>query len=158
MKKLDTVNARSARLGVILALAGMLAMPAAIAQMKVNLSLSGGAEVPPVKTAASGSGEFWVAADHTLSGKFSVTGMNATAAHIHEGAMGSDGPVIIRLVKGSDGSFSVPPGTKLTDAQYAAFQAGKLYVNVHSEAHPSGEIRAQLSAGGAPASSMGSGY
>jgi hypothetical protein len=38
----------------------------------------------------------------------------------------------------------VPPGAKLSAAEYKAFQAGHLYVNVHSLAHPGGEIRAQL--------------
>jgi hypothetical protein len=33
---------------------------------------------------------------------------------------------------------------KLTDAQYKAFKAGDLYVNVHSAQHQGGEIRGQL--------------
>jgi len=37
-----------------------------------------------------------------------------------------------------------PPGSKLTDEQYASFKAGNLYVNVHSTEHKPGEIRAQL--------------
>jgi hypothetical protein len=38
----------------------------------------------------------------------------------------------------------VPAGSKLTDAQYASFKAGNLYVNVHSPDHKGGEIRTQL--------------
>jgi hypothetical protein len=52
--------------------------------------------------------------------------------------------VIIPLPKGIDGEWSVPPGAKLTDEQMKSFKSGDLYVNVHSEANKSGEIRAQL--------------
>ncbi len=65
-------------------------------------------------------------------------------AHIHEGASGKNGPDIITLKKTSDNEWSVPDDAKLTDAQYDAFKAGHLYVNVHSDAHKSGEIRGQL--------------
>jgi hypothetical protein len=65
-------------------------------------------------------------------------------AHIHEAAMGKNGPIIVPLTKTDDNTWSVPPGAKLTDAQYASYMAGNLYVNVHSEANPGGEIRGQL--------------
>jgi hypothetical protein len=96
-----------------------------------------------VKTDASGSGTITVNADKTVSGSVTVKGVNATAAHIHEGAAGKNGGVIIPLTKSGD-TFSVPAGAKLTDAQFAALQKGELYVNVHSAANPNGEIRAQL--------------
>jgi hypothetical protein len=140
------------------AAAVLLCSASAVAQQSVNLALSGASEVPAVSTSASGSGQFSVAADHTLSGKFTVSGITATAAHVHEAAAGANGPVIVKLAKNADGSFMVPPGTKLNDAQYASFVAGNLYVNVHSDAHPGGEIRAQLLAGGAAAAPMRSGY
>ena len=106
--------------------------------------LSGGHEAPPVTTSASGTSTITVGADKSVSGAVTTTGVAGIAAHIHQGAMGQNGPVIIPLTKTADNAWSVPPGTKLTDTQYDAFKAGQLYVNVHSDAHKGGEIRAQL--------------
>ena len=108
------------------------------------VTLSGSQEVPPVTTSASGRGMITVAADMAISGSVTTTGVNGTAAHIHMGAMGTNGPVIVPLVKAGDGVWSVGTGAKLSDAQYAAFKAGNTYVNVHSEANKGGEIRGQL--------------
>jgi len=108
------------------------------------VTLSGSQEVPPVTTAASGSGTITVGADKSVSGSVTTTGVSGTAAHIHTGAMGQNGPVIVPLAKTADGVWSVPAGAKLTDAQYDAFKAGNLYVNVHSDANKGGEIRGQL--------------
>ena len=72
-----------------------------------------------------------------------TSGIAGTAAHIHEAAPGKNGPVIIPLAKKGD-TYTVPAGAKLTDAQFASFQAGNLYVNVHTAANSGGEIRAQL--------------
>ena len=109
----------------------------------VKVSLSGANEVPPVKTSASGSGTITVADDGAVSGSVSATGVAGTAAHIHEGAAGANGPVIVPLTKDGD-TYKVPAGAKLTSAQMASYKAGNLYVNVHSAANPNGEIRAQL--------------
>jgi hypothetical protein len=73
-----------------------------------------------------------------------TTGVVGTAAHIHLAAAGQNGPVAVPLMKSGDNGWAVPAGTKLTDAQYAAFKAGNLYINVHSAANKGGEIRGQL--------------
>lgn len=111
---------------------------------KTSAALTGAQEVPPVSTSASGRSTISVASDRTVSGAVIVTGMEPTAAHIHQGAKGSNGPVIHPLVKTAPTTFSVPAGTKLTDAQYTALKEGKLYLNVHSAAHPGGEVRLQM--------------
>jgi hypothetical protein len=109
-----------------------------------SLNLNGANEVPPVSTAASGSGTITVGDDMSVSGSITTTGVAGTVAHIHQGAAGANGPVIIGLTKSGDNVWSVPAGAKLTEAQYQAFKAGGLYVNVHSATNKGGEIRDQL--------------
>jgi len=110
-----------------------------------NVKLSGSEEVPPVTTKASGSGTITVKDDKTVSGSVKTGGVAGTMAHIHMGKAGANGPVIITLTKSSDGNtWSVPAGAKLTDAQYDAYKASGLYVNVHSAANKGGEVRGQI--------------
>jgi hypothetical protein len=70
--------------------------------------------------------------------------MTATAAHIHQGAPGSNGPVIVPFVMQGDNTFVAKEGAKLTEEQYAAYKSGNTYLNVHSAKSPGGEVRAQL--------------
>ena len=76
-------------------------------------------------------------------GSITTTGIAGTVAHIHEGTAGTNGPVVMELIRMGN-TYSVPPTAKLTDAQFASYQAGNLYVNVHTAANPKGDIRAQL--------------
>lgn len=116
-------------------------------------SLTGNQEVPPVTTSASGIADITVAMSRCPNGSsncpqafgyVTTSGITATAAHIHMAAAGQNGPVVVSLVKSGENSWVVPPNIYLTDAQYQAFAAGLLYVNVHSDANKAGEIRAQL--------------
>jgi hypothetical protein len=110
----------------------------------VTAHLSGDNQVPPVQTKASGKSTIKVDENKSISGKVTVENMTATAAHIHQGPPDKDGPVVIPLEKTSDTTFSVPANAKMTDAQFAAFKDGNLYINVHSKQYPSGEVRAQM--------------
>jgi hypothetical protein len=111
---------------------------------EVHLTLAGDQEVPAVTTEAQGSGTLNINDDKTVSGSVTTKDVKGTMAHIHQGAAGKNGPVIVPLEKKGDNGWAVPAGAKLTDAQYKSFKDGDLYVNVHSAAHPGGEIRAQL--------------
>ena len=131
------------------ALAGAMAIVAGCQSMAPmmagqEIALSGANEVPAVATSASGTGTVTINADRTVSAKITVTGMTATASHIHEGAAGANGPVIVPFTKTGDNTFAAPDGAKLTESQYASYKAGNLYVNVHSAKNPGGEVRAQL--------------
>lgn len=82
-------------------------------------------------------------ATRTLSGNVIVDGVVPTVAHIHSGAAGTTGPVSVALTVAPANAVSLAP-TVLTPAQLASLDAGELYVNIHSAANPTGEIRGQL--------------
>ena len=84
---------------------------------------------------------------NTLSWTLTFSGLTgpATAAHIHMGAKGASGPVVVPIcgpckspVKGS---------AKVSGSLKSAFAQHKLYVNVHTAKNPGGEIRGQLAVG-----------
>jgi hypothetical protein len=142
-------NNRTSRTLGILLVAGFLASCSTMSNMMSGggaqtVTLSGTQEVPPTTTGASGTGKVTVSADRDVTANITVTGMTATAAHIHEAAPGANGPVVVPFTKTGDNQFSAPAGAKLTEAQYASYKAGKLYVNVHSAKNPGGEVRGQL--------------
>ena len=109
----------------------------------VKVNLSGANEVPPVTTSATGDGTITVADDGAVSGSVTTKGIQGTAAHIHAGAAGKNGPVVVPFTKEGD-TYKAAAGAKLNADQMKAFKAGELYFNVHSAANPNGEIRGQL--------------
>ena len=127
-----------------LALAALLAASATGTAFAADLKLTGDQEVPANASTAVGTGTITVAADGAVSGSVAAPMLQATAAHIHVGAAGVNGPVIIPLTGSAGGVWSVPAGAKLTAEQMDAYKAGNLYVNVHSAEHKGGEIRTQL--------------
>jgi hypothetical protein len=128
----------------LVAAVALVALSGSVLAVDLKVKLIGAEETPPVTTSASGTGTITIAADKSVSGTIKTTGIEGTMAHIHVGAPGQSGPPIVTLSKGTDGTWSVPAGSKLSDEQYADFKAGNLYVNVHSAEHKPGEIRAQL--------------
>jgi hypothetical protein len=132
-----------------LSLLGAVVILAACATMgggeTVQIKLTPEQQVKPVVTTATGTGSVTVAEDQSITGSFKLqNAAHITVAHIHVGATGKAGPIIIHLEKVADNEWVVPKGAKLTEAQYKNFKAGELYVNFHSAKYKAGEIRGQI--------------
>lgn len=76
----------------------------------------------------------YVSCDHNVE--------NVVAAHVHRGAPGTNGPVVLPFDEAGPGSIGQM--FDVDDAIADAFLNGDLYVNIHSEAFPGGEIRGQI--------------
>lgn len=116
-----------------------------------STTLTAAQENPPTTSTATGRGAIIVnPTTKAITGGMTFSGLTPTTGghHIHQAPAGlpaQNGPVIIGLTLAPDGlAATVPPGTVLTDAQYAALLAGELYFNVHTTANPAGEIRGQI--------------
>jgi len=114
--------------------------------MGVNAKLTASEEVPKqVVKNTSAHGQFaGRLSGSKLTWTLTFTGLTgpATAAHIHLGAMGKAGNVVVPLC----GPCKSPvKGTAtLTKALLKDLSVHKLYVNVHTAKNPNGEIRGQL--------------
>ena len=109
----------------------------------IKVNLSGSEEVPPLSVPGSGSGTFRVTEDGTITGSVTTKDVEGTMAHIHRGAKGTNGPILVPLEK-KEHTYSVPAGRKLTAEQLQLLKSGQLYVNVHTAKNKGGEVRGQL--------------
>jgi CHRD domain len=104
--------------------------------------LSGAQEVPSVQGDAQGFAVFVFDRAHRKL----VFGLRhnlaaPTAGHIHLGSAGENGAVAVALPHFGDGAIGQ---VQLNGEQVEALRAGRLYVNLHSAAHPMGEMRGQI--------------
>jgi hypothetical protein len=136
------------RFGAAIAAAALLLLAggAPASAQQAGVALVGAAQVPPVETAATGIALIAVGEDGAVSGRIETRGIGQIiAVHVHAGAPGTNGPVVITLDKSSDGNiWTIPDGARLADADYRAYLAGHLYINVHSDEYKAGELRGQL--------------
>jgi subtilisin family serine protease len=113
-----------------------------MAALDYRSELSGANEVPPNGSAASGIGIFvYNVGNRQLNYSISTSGLVATAAHIHEGGAGVNGPILLPLDHAANPMVGV---WTLSEADAAKLANGLLYVNVHTAAFPGGEIRDQI--------------
>lgn len=115
--------------------------------------MSGGQEVPPVSTLATGAGIVSIDRDNTnahymivynnLQGTF-------TASHFHNAPPGENGGVLFDIsseyspVGSAYGYWDVSDTPAFDGETSALFRENEIYINVHSDMHPSGEIRGNI--------------
>lgn len=123
-------------------------------------NMTGQEEVPPVDTQAVGEAILTqdLPQNQTMHYYVNVTGIQGvTQGHIHSGAEGENGPIVVTLF-----NFDSPQNEVLQDSNFTAsnlegpmegktmqdliatMKNGSAYINVHTEQNPNGEIRGQL--------------
>lgn len=113
-----------------------------------NALLLGRNEATPVTSNAKGVARFTLVNTDTLQYQIAVSDIiSITAAHIHLGALGKNGPVVHGLYNGSgafDAAHPISGVITLTAPNLVDLLTGYYYVNVHTTANPGGEIRGQI--------------
>jgi hypothetical protein len=125
-------------------------------------ALMGKEVVPAVDTKTTGDAGFTLSKDgRELTYVLNIKDIEGvTAAHIHAGKMGTEGPPVAGLFSGpkKEGMYSgelakgtiteknlVGPLSGKTVADLVALiKSGEAYVNVHTAKHPGGEVRGQI--------------
>lgn len=131
------------------ALAATLTLAQA-APVSFQVPLTGAQQVPPVQTPGSGSADLTYDASTrvvTWNVTFSGLSSQATMAHFHGPApAGKNAGVKVWLSQKGTMEMTSPLSGQATlspdDAKM--FEAGDMYINVHTKSNPGGEIRGQV--------------
>jgi hypothetical protein len=155
---------------IIIATILILALPClvwAATPPTFTAQLTGAQEVPAVKTKATGKATFKLSPNgKSISYEVKVNHIiDITMAHIHLAPAGKNGPVAVWLFPVTGPPPALKPGSYtgiLADGTITAknlvgslkgkplsalvkdLKNGSAYVNVHTKAHPEGEIRGQI--------------
>ncbi len=147
-------------LGSAAAISSFSNISIAFAKHELVANLTGQEEVPPVDTQATGMAEFTPVMPSNETVDFNVNATNiqgVTQGHIHSGALGENGEVVVTLFNFTSAQNEVsengtiaasnlegPMQGKTIADLISAMRNGSTYVNVHTEQNPNGEVRWQL--------------
>ncbi len=143
-----------------LAVASSINPTVVFANHEFATNMTGQEQVPPIDTQAIGESTLVqdLPLNQTIHYFVNVTGIDGvTQGHIHSGAQGENGPIVVSLfnfespqnevlLNGTIAATNLEgpmEGSEISDL-ITAMQNGTTYVNVHTEQNPDGEIRGQL--------------
>lgn len=124
--------------------------PGEVGATTLTATLSGSKEVPgPGVADGVGSAELTIKGDEVCYDLKATMGEEPTAAHVHQGADGASGPVVVDLspsFEPGESAFLAAACTTPAAGQAAKLAAdpGGFYVNIHTAEHPDGALRGQL--------------
>ena len=141
----------SRRLVIPLALLGVAlwAGPSLAAQETFQVQLSGAQQVPAVQTEGTGTADLsYDSSTRKLSWTITYSGLSGpvTMGHLHgPAAEGKNAKPQVWLTKrGSKVESPIKGEATLTAEQAQQFESGDWYINLHTKAHPAGEVRGQV--------------
>jgi hypothetical protein len=120
-----------------------------------TIDMKAALETPATDSKGSGHAKLTVG-EHKLRYEIDVSDLSgpATMAHIHIGQMGKAGPPIVTFPVKASASGKIADGTVdlnagmakgvSADSLMVLLNNGSAYINVHTAAHPGGEIRGQI--------------
>jgi hypothetical protein len=127
-----------------------IGQPAGADDLLFTSTLSGGAEVPAVTTSASATARFILRKDRrTVDYEIRVTGLSSavTEIHLHQANVGEPGGIIHHILNNPEngvslGAFGIRP------EELDSFMNGGFFIEIHTQQHPTGELRGQVAASG----------
>lgn len=144
------IEFRTAQYGIFMTLALFILSSSYAAAQDMN-ALHGRLSPMPVTSATvktiTGQGQVTAKLNGTtltIEGQFEGMSSSATMAHIHLGPKAVPGPVILRLDVSAGSSGTISGSLTLSPEQVRALHAESLYVQIHSETNPEGELRGWL--------------
>lgn len=116
-------------------------------ELASDVVMNGANEVPAGTTVATGLALIRLTSIKELYVRVSIsnleTGDALTAAHIHRGATGVNGPVMVGFYS-SAAEFGTVKKIVVDDPTFASLKNDALYVNAHSTSKPGGIVRGQI--------------
>jgi hypothetical protein len=116
------------------------------AVLHYTASLDGASETPPNTTTGTGAVKLDLDTDaKTVSWMVTYQGLTgpATAAHFH-GPAPVGRPAGVEIPVKGDLTSPITGQATITDTQMDDLRAGQWYFNIHTAAHPAGEVRGQV--------------